>query len=406
MGWQERLKEAAYNSPSGKRVVFDFEDVKKIITKKTAAYDFPDVDGTYIQDSGHSGRRIPLRLFFWGDNYDTASEEFEQLLLERGKGIIEHPIYGTIDVVPFGEIGRRDDLKTAANQAIFEVTFFETIGLIYPSTQGDPASQIQTGIEDLNEKAATNYQDNLTLDTAIERVTVENDNLALVATVNEALKTVAATDSEINQQFSAITSSINNSIDVLITQPLSLAFQSSLMIQAPARALTSIQARLEAYGNLAQQIIANNTHKSNNDFRTKDLYASAYVTGSILSTINHQFATKNEALEAAAQVLTQFEQLTAWRDASFANIDQIDTGETYQQLLDVVSLTAGFLVELSFSLKQEHRIILDRDRAIIDLAAELYGEVDNQLDFLIISNDLSGDEIFEIKMGREIVYYI
>ena len=71
-----------------------------------------------------------------------------------------------------------------------------------------------------------------------------------------------------------------------------------------------------------------------------------------------------------------------------------------------VAIAAGFLVEISFTLKQEFRITLDRPRTIIDLAAELYGEVDGQLDFLISSNNLTGSEILDLPRGREIVYYV
>ena len=71
-----------------------------------------------------------------------------------------------------------------------------------------------------------------------------------------------------------------------------------------------------------------------------------------------------------------------------------------------MALTAAFITELSFSLKQEKSIILDRNRTIIDLSAQLYGEVDPQLDFMITSNDLSGDEIIELPRGKEIVYFV
>jgi hypothetical protein len=70
-----------------------------------------------------------------------------------------------------------------------------------------------------------------------------------------------------------------------------------------------------------------------------------------------------------------------------------------------VALTAGHLVETSFTLLQERRIVLDRERTIIDLAAELYGSVDDRLDLLINSNDLTGSEILELPRGRTIVYY-
>ena len=78
----------------------------------------------------------------------------------------------------------------------------------------------------------------------------------------------------------------------------------------------------------------------------------------------------------------------------------------YQQLQEAAALTAGFLVFISFSLKQERRLVLDRARTVIDLAAELYGSVDDPLDFFIASNRLSGSEILELPIGREVVYYV
>ena len=51
MGWQDRVKEGAYTSPSGLRFVFDFEDVSVLPPKKTKGFDFPDAVGTYVQDN-------------------------------------------------------------------------------------------------------------------------------------------------------------------------------------------------------------------------------------------------------------------------------------------------------------------------------------------------------------------
>jgi hypothetical protein len=51
-------------------------------------------------------------------------------------------------------------------------------------------------------------------------------------------------------------------------------------------------------------------------------------------------------------------------------------------------------------------VVLDRPRTIIDLAAELYGSVDDKLDFLISSNNLTGDQILELQRGQVISYYV
>ena len=417
MPWNDRIREAAYNSPSGARLTFAFENVKNSVEKKGTAFEFPDADGTYIQEHGHAGRKYPIRAIFWGAEYDTEADAFEAALIESGTGKLEHPVYGTVDVVPFGAITRRDDLKTEANQAVVDVTFWETIGLIYPAQQDDPASAVTDAVDEHTAAAAQEFAESTTLDSAVNAAKAKDQNKSLLDRAASGLKDIAATQADVQKQFDAVVDSIDNGIDILIAQPLTLAFQTAIMIQAPSRALANIAARLDAYRDLASDIISGESSVvtpslddgANNEFRTNDLYASAYVTGSILSVVNNQFATKTDALAAADAVLAQMDEVTVWRDDNFqalADSGEVDTGGAYQQLQEAVALTAGFLVEISFSLLQEKRITLDRPRSIIDLVAELYGSIDDQLDFFISSNDLSGSEILELPKGREIAYYV
>lgn len=414
MAWDDRIREAAYTSPSGARSVFNYEDVSRQTDKKTTGYEFPDADGTYVQDLGRSGRRYPLRVLFWGDDYDQQSDAFEAGLLERGTGRLEHPIYGTVDVVPFGTITRRDDLKTAANQSVIEVTFWETTGLVYPSGQRDPASAVLSAVDEYNAAAAAQFAEATSLGTAVEAATFKGDYQSLLDSAKAGLQTAADAQDDVRQQFDAIADSINQGIDVLIAEPLTLAFQTTQLLQAPALALANIEARLDAYASLADSIISGDgatadpglDSRSANQFHAKDLYASTYVTGSVVSVVNSRFTTKSEALQAADGILAKFEGVTDWRDNNFESLAEVDTGGAYQKLQEAVALTAGFLVDISFSLKQERRLVLDRARTIIDLAAELYGSVDDQLDFLINSNSLTGSEILELPKGRGIVYYV
>lgn len=432
MGWADRLLDAGLTPPSGNFIPFDFEDVRKTIEKKGTAFGFADADGTFIQERGHTGNRYPMRAIFWGENYDLAADAFDKILLEPGIFKLDHPKYGTVDVVPFGPITRRDDLKTAANQAIIELTFWETTGLLFPNGQTDPAAAVLSAVDEYNDAIAAEFASTLSLESTFEEVTLQSQYTALLDAAEGGLQPLADTQSDVQKQFNAIVDSINRSIDVLISDPLTLAFQTAIMAQSPARALTSIQARLSAYSDLAASIItgegavapgegggAGTQTAQANAFHTKDLFASTYVSASVLSTVNNQFTTKTDALAAAQAVLEQMDDVTNWRDDNYTvlaasaasspsgtTVADVDTGGSYQQLQEAVALCVGFLVEISFSLKQERRIILDRDRTFVDLSAELYGQTDEIYDFFIASNDLSGDEYFDLKKGREVVYYV
>lgn len=457
--WEDRLKEAAYTSPGGTRLTFDYEDVSMSITKKTSAFEFPDADGTYVQDHGVTGRRYPLRLFFWGPNYDLKSNAFLEILSERGRGVLEHPTYGTPDVVPFGEITRRDDLKTAANQAIFEVVFWDSIGTAYPAGQQDAATSVISAVDLYNQAMAEQFANSLDLDSVTERISFKDSYQSLLNSTQKGLQGIADVQADIQSPFDDLVDGINAGIDTFIRDPLALARATQNMIQLPANALASITRRLDAFGNLARDIFGQkdavsapggvggsglgsagegNDSQEPNKFHTRNLYASTYVTGSVLSAVNagstaptgakagsivattatseSGFNTKAEALTAAEELLDQMAAVTAWRDANYGSLSgdgdlfstdaTVDTGEDYQQLQKAVALAAGFLVEISFVLRQEIIIVLDRDRTMMDLVPELYGTVDDDtLNFFIDSNDLTGDEHIEMKKGRRIAYY-
>lgn len=430
--WEDRVIPAAYTSPSGVRFLFDFEDVKYTRNKKTAAFEFADGNGTYVQDNGSSGRRYPMRMYLWGAEHDIRAKALEAGIFEKGMGKLEHPMYGVKNVVPFGQVTRRDDLKSAANQSIFEVVFWDTIGTIYPVAQDDAAGDIGAAIGEFNDASAEEFSDQISLDSAIEGVTFIDKFLGAVDTFTETMGKITASQTLVNDQMQGASDSLNNGIQMLVGDPLMLALQTQQMIQSPGNMLDASTALLEAYGNLAADLFGlddatqggpgvgvGNDSQSSNDFHTKNLYAATYVTGSIKASINSDFAKRSDAIRAAEQVIQQLDDLTVWRDDNYdalaggdgGNTDAIptvaaiDTGGGYAALQKAVALTAGFLIQISFSLKPERAIVLDRARTFVDLSAELYGaDYENGFDFLIVENDLTGMEILELPRGKRIVY--
>ena len=417
--WQDRLREAAYTSPKGTRIKFEYVDVGMGFTLRGTAWEFPRVNDAYVQQKGFGPRRYPLRVFFSGRDHDLVATAFVAALCEDGIGQLEHPLYGTFKCVPFGDIDRRDDLTTAANQTVLEVTFWTTLRQVYPNSQGHPRSEIDAALGNFDVKAAQQFEERTSLASAVNRADLKATIRSLLRDISATIRIASDATASVKREFDDTMRLVNFGMDVLVGQPLLLARQLTNLITAPARAVAGIQSRLAAYAALADRIfgsaaglpgssptvIAVRREKLVNDFQVAHLMASSAVAGSVRSTIEHQFATKPEALAAAERVLEQFDALVAWHDAGLSDLSEIDTGESYQALLRAVALTAGFLIEVSFQLVPERRIVLDRPRTIIDLAAELYGSVDDRLDLLINSNDLTGSEILELPRGRVVKYY-
>jgi hypothetical protein len=430
MAWQDRLRQGAYTSPSGTRIVFQFEDVSRAVTLRSTPFEFPGVDEAYVQQNGFSSRRYPIRVFFSGADHDIEATVFEAALLEKGVGRLEHPLYGLVpNAVPLGDITRRDDLKSAANQTVLEVEFWTTLRAIYPSADVSPRNEITAALEGFDLASAQQFGDSVDVSTQLHRSNLKGTILGASDTTSGALQGIAAATLSSRRAFFDAEAVVRLNVDVSIASPLIMAAQIAAFIRAPAFASADIQVRLDAYGLLADLIfgapagdpatslaggtqLPSRTTRIANDFHASDLFAMNAVAASVQSCVSNTFSTRPQALNAARSVQTQFQNVIAYRDPGFAALEQldvtpaqVDTGRSYQQLHRAVAVCLGFLVEISFTLIPERRIVLDRNRTIIDLCAELYGHPDERLDFLISSNNLTGDEILELPRGRSIVYY-
>ena len=405
MTWESRLLQSAYTDPTGERIPFQYENVSRSFDMQGTAYNFPDGSGTYVQGLGNSSDRYPMRIFFSGSNCDLDASAFEAAIKEPGIGILEHPMYGVKNVIVLGEVSRRDDLKTSANQAIIECTFWETLNIVYPFTSQNPRARALALVDEYNTASAESFAEDSPLVDPVEAATFQSRYEGFLEGVKEFLEPVAELQDGVKNRFDAINNSINQGITTLIGDPLTLGFQTIELIQSVGAAGSLITARLESYGDLADFIINGNNTDNDANFRGADLMASSSVAAMALSAINNQFDTRGEALQAATFILDEFATLNEWREQGFNDVERVDTGESYEALQELVAFTAGFLVQISFTLRQEQRITLDRRRTILDLVSELYGDIDDNLDFFIDTNNLSGSEILELPAGREIVYY-
>jgi hypothetical protein len=399
MTWDDRLKEAAYTPPSGTRLTFDFEDVSRESDKKTTVFTFPDRDGAFVQDLGLGGRRYPMRVIF----YDA--------LEEKGGGVLEHPAYGRKEVVPTGTIRQRDDLKTAANQAIIEVTFWESIfDLTFPNASTSATSATDAAIEGFASAAPLQFADTLSLVTSSEKAGFISKFTAGLDATRSALLAVATTDEATGRQFDALYDTITTNISALIETPATLAAGVIELIRLPAQVSASIESKINAYATLIDGLtsvsfVTSFDSQPDNAFIGDQLLADAAHIALIESTILSEFMTRPGAIAAAENIAASYVVVTDWADTNRAVLGLIDTGETYQALVSATSVATGRLVDISFTLLQERIFTLQSPRTPLDLVAELYGELDPKLDFFINSNSLVGTELIEVPAGREIKFY-
>ncbi len=333
---------------------------------------------------------------------------------ERGPGTLDHPRYGRLTVVPFGTITQRDDLVSKANESAIEVTFYDTLNIIFPTSLIDPKAELLTSIDNMGAVAGGSFASGIITKTAGQIAAIRGNFNTAISTISNKLKPLYQAGADVNREMMAVVDSANQSVTVLVGEPLAFASQIFAMAKIPAAAQSLLSDRVAAYTDLARSLYADIQIPSDspdpnirkNKFLTGFMSLQGSITGFALSMTNTAFKTK-EDVASAVDVFSFVQYALANITDSEANDNgYVDTGENHQAMMDMITKTNAYLLTIAFDLPQQRAIILDRDRTIIDLSAELYGVVDAKLDDIIENNNLNGDDILELKQGKRIIYFV
>lgn len=439
MAWNDEILEAAYISPSGKRQTFIYENVSRETDLKTASFVFPELDGALIQSLGLGGRTFPLSCIFSGANCTKKADSFERLLGERGHGILEHPLYGKINVVPTGKIKRTDNLVSGANEATVEVTFAETIiDTDFPYSEVGTDDDLDEAMDEYEDAVVADFSANIQTETIEDKIQLQT---VMKTQVNCSFKgvekmTKASTQNQAKesllQQFNSMKKFINGNIDDIDkigTFAVETARSTVKLIRLPSKITTNALAKLTGYQTMIKDI-ANNVKAD--PFGTKAIInqwaATSLAWGSMVASLSFGlaktageqksnsantesentggFTSRADVIEAASQIITAFNEFSTYTDEQNKKNAFIDTGESYEKLLNVVTFSLRELENAAFNLPVTRIIKLDRDRQLFELLTELYGKDGfNKQDQFINDNKLTADEIVLIPMGREVRYY-
>ena len=432
MEWEKRITEAKYTSPSGKELTFLFGSVSKETDLKTGLFTFPDKDGAHVQHQGAGATSFPLACIFNGSDCMEQADSFEAMLFERGVGELQHPVYGVHKVVPHGKIKRVDDLLSGLNESVVEVTFVKIIADdIIPKLEAVVAAEIEEKYEAFADAACEDFARGIAADTIddelreksilnLQTEQIKNKMEALVnsnaGSYGTFLTTIAELKNSVTMLFDKGSNTINNGLNTA-------RFTLNLM-RYPSRVLINVAEKIKGYSALIGALISQfkndpfGNRNVTNAVMTSRLSLGAAVA-SIAAGVALQVAessaqkdeatvhvSRGEAVSAAGTIINLFEAVKEFDDTKVKTNSFVDTNSNmYFLLSDLVYKSVLLIINSSFALPMQRTIVLDRDRQLIELSAELYGSVD-YADELVFENRFTADEIILLPMGREITYYV
>jgi len=294
-------KEGKYTAPSGKEHIFAYGDVSRETELKTGVYTYPMRDGARVQHQGKGATTFPLECIFHGEKCMEDASAFEEALIERGTGELQHPIYGTFKVKPTGNITRDDKLVTSANQSTVTITFTETIDDDDEDHLNEVAAdEVDENHDAFEDVAAEDFAESIAdVESVGEELAVQAALEAQTQTIIDSLQPIAMSDKKTFADWLASANELKDKIKRLYQKGMKIAgkvestYSKALgiarltlrLMKLPARLSVTLLSKLQGYSALTTSLI---NQFRNDPFDIKKIekaYSAAVlgISGSIAS---------------------------------------------------------------------------------------------------------------------------
>ncbi len=403
MSWKDRLENITFTITTGDGKVFTplWKNGEKGKDFNITKYDFINLDGSLIDRKKPQSNKYPLVFWFQGDDNIEQANAFEDSADDNRLWTVEHPFYGTIKGQPTNL--KRND--TSYNVTEVTVDFWESIDGEFPESEISIQDNVRAKVDSVNALSADFIVENSAPSTA--DINLVKDGVILTGSK-------FSPDTENFNDFqNLVTKAVKNS-DKLVTDTLTAFQDVQSVIVAPAGFNTSVLSRInsfvEAY-EVLKDTISNLYSKFNFESQAATLISA--MCQACVNPLDDDFVTRSDIEEINDILISTYDDYLATLDENQVEIYDLDnswtpTVQIQLELVDLVFFTSKSLFSLSFNARQERTVELKEDSNLIVLTHRYMGGLDDEekLETFKRINNIKNDELFKVRQGRTIRYFV
>ena len=421
--WKERLREEiTLISPRGTEYIANWRGNPITITNSVGVHEFPGIQGARVQDLRPGAFLYPLTLFFTGKDNDLEATAFMDAIRdEEGVWEIEHPVKGP-KFLTF--LSAKEDVQpvTSGGTTTIETTWIEGL----PESEEESAERLQAQTEFqasiANEAASDQFGLTALQDTASQAQAMITAVGSVISKTKQFLR-VVENFSIIDPQITAIGTAISNT---LAASPLidttRLAGQVQALIQVFGLGQNNATDAVTMYEDFANSVLDIKPDQPTlggiSTIAVAELSASAAIVAASQGALIGGITSREQTVTTALKLGALFDNVTNSLDATqtlygneFLDRQYFSQSGSYGSSLVVNSLAIQFLLFSLFGLPGERIITLKENKTTPQIAHDEYGNIGNEIsdtgniDLLIVSNELLGDDIWLLEAGRQVLIY-
>ena len=438
--WLSRLREEiTLTAPDGTQFIARWRGSPRTITNKLGIHTFPGISGARVQDLRSGEEIYDLTLIFSGEQNDINSAAFLNALKNNeGDWQIEHPTKGPLFAI-WMSVTENDFPVDSGNITVIQVPFIINL----PDTSEEIAAQAQAQADSqagaANDSAAGQFGNVADISSPGGIQSVINGVGKAITKAKKALK-VIQNASILDPQILAILAAIENTIASVPIDLSALAGQFQAYIQIFGLGQTNSTDGVTMYSDFIDDVITDQPEEPNEEGVSTAAVTELVVTAALVGAgqmaliggpdqaalieggaLTVPITSRPQTITVVEKLNDLFENVTDGLDTIQAlyadnpiNVKYFSQSETYADAMLMIAEASKFLLISLFGLPSERRIILKEDTFVPQIAKNEMGSMGfpgdpkrefENVDIIILSNDLHGDDIYMLEAGREVLIY-
>ena len=399
MNWLERLDNVKLEITTGDGRKFAplWKDAKKNIRYNTEGFDFVDVEGTFVERKKQSGNQFPILFYFHGEDCIEEARSFEYSARDSRPWVIKHPFYDAILVQP---------LSLEIDNSVYNISkitgvVWETINYKYPQTE------LNVQITIIQTKSSIDLRAEEVFESKIQIPAPSSINLAgLNVDFLDKNYSIFTDVFEKIEVLKDLTRKASAAAQNLISEPLHYMQSVKNLINFPFLIKQTIEFKInkliESYDEIKTMLIGDGSDDAYNMLESMSFMLLSEACVLSVSPEADDYSTRQGVTDIIGRIVDLYDTIIESFD---------DAGYDYDSDLaleadNIFNLTVASLYDIAYNSKQKRDIALEADSNVVLLAHRFYGPGDDNMDTFITQNNISFDELLQIKKGRNITWYV